>query len=408
MASRLSFHRQSLVIPSCAEGRAPLDVIEELPPDTLAIVVVNEALEASAAVRASNAETLDALESRYSVRARDADERVSIAAAPWGELVIVDRTGEHALPEKEGVGLARKIGADLALASWCHDPQRSPFIAFTDSDVVLPSDYFDVLHGVDWRCHAGAWHVFRHVEDESAPSDLIWAYEIWLRYHVLGLRYAGSPSAFHTIGSTQSVSATQYAAAGGMPKRQAAEDFYLFNKLAKLGPIVRVGRTPIALSGRLSRRVPFGTGAAMAAWNRERGAERFELYDPRVYEVLARLWTALNEWVEAQDDLDRRLRRDPLLRDCADTIEPRVLPRSNDARARVTSSNALRRRIETAFDAFWTLKLVHALRDNHCPSLEVREALSRAPFVDADTSGGSMRDLALRIEGLEDEVFLAL
>ena len=41
---------------------------------------------------------------------------------------------------------------------------------------------------------------------------------------------------------------------------------------------------------------------------------------------------------------------------------------------------AMRRRFHTWFDAFRTLKLVHALRDEGLPSLAWREALAEAPF----------------------------
>ena len=48
------------------------------------------------------------------------------------------------------------------------------------------------------------------------------------------MKYARSPYAFHTIGSTMAVSANHYAKVRGFPKREAGEDFYLLNKLAKV------------------------------------------------------------------------------------------------------------------------------------------------------------------------------
>ena len=62
-------------------------------------------------------------------------------------------------------------------------------------------------------------------------------YEYSLRYYVAGLTYAQSPYAFHTIGSTMAVNAEHYASVRGFPRREAGEDFYLLNKLAKVGSV---------------------------------------------------------------------------------------------------------------------------------------------------------------------------
>ena len=45
----------------------------------------------------------------------------------------------------------------------------------------------------------------------------------------------------------------------GFPRRNATEDFYILNKLAKVGSIARLAGTPVILEGRLSDRVPIGT-----------------------------------------------------------------------------------------------------------------------------------------------------
>ena len=65
-------------------------------------------------------------------------------------------------------------------------------------------------------------------------------YELRLHHYVLGLEYAGSPYAYHTLGSCLAVKADAYAQVRGFPKRAGAEDFYLLNKLAKLGAMPRL------------------------------------------------------------------------------------------------------------------------------------------------------------------------
>ena len=104
--------------------------------------------------------------------------------------------------------------------------------------------------------------------EHQMPSDdieqaAICSYEIFLRYWVLGLQYARSPYAFHSIGSTIVTTADGYLAVRGMNRREAGEDFYFLNKLAKTGPIRQIRETVVYPSARISRRVPFGTGAAV-------------------------------------------------------------------------------------------------------------------------------------------------
>src|SRR6185503_7192191 len=78
---------------------------------------------------------------------------------------------------------------------------------------------------------------FVHVPSgESAVDRAHNIYEVFLRYYVLGLAAAGSPWAMHTIGSSLAVDLDAYAAVRGVPRRDAAEDFYLVSKVAKLGP----------------------------------------------------------------------------------------------------------------------------------------------------------------------------
>ena len=113
------------------------------------------------------------------------------------------------------------------------------------------------------------------------------AYEATLRYYVLGLRHARSPHAFHTIGSTISVCPHAYAAVRGVPKRAAAEDFYLLQKLRTIGTIEHVRTEPIIVSPRTSHRVPFGTGPAVAAAASLDDPWMLRTYDPRAFDDLS-------------------------------------------------------------------------------------------------------------------------
>ena len=58
--------------------------------------------------------------------------------------------------------------------------------------------------------------------------------------------------------------AQSYAAVRGYPKRNAAEDFYLLNKVAKIAGVTRLTSPIVRVAARTSHRVPFGTGPALA------------------------------------------------------------------------------------------------------------------------------------------------
>src|SRR5690606_7285065 len=106
---------------------------------------------------------------------------------------------------------------------------------------------------------------FRHEGPADEPvTRATELYEASLRYHVLGLAHAGSPYAYHSIGSTLAVQARAYALVRGVPKRSAGEDFYLLDKLAKVAPLLRARGEPVRIRARFSTRVPFGTGPAVA------------------------------------------------------------------------------------------------------------------------------------------------
>ena len=182
---------------------------------------------------------------------------------PWRQqldLLAVNRaTPGHLIPRRQGVGLARKIAADMACALIAAGRVHSPWIRMTDADAALPASYF-AHEPPEPGC---ALHPFRH---EAPPelADAMRHYELHLRYHVNRLRWAGSPYAFHTIGSTISIHADTYVKVRGVPKRNAGEDFHLLNKAAKVAPMHRLSHAEIRLKARLSSRVPFGTGPALS------------------------------------------------------------------------------------------------------------------------------------------------
>ncbi|MDO3378540.1 glycosyltransferase [Geoalkalibacter halelectricus] len=252
--------RGAVVIPALAESAAlprTLDALAANPQPwlerILVLVVVNNRPNAPEALRRDNRRTLEMLRA-----ARDLWPQVSLgwvdAASPGQEL-----------PEQEGVGLARKIGLDLALERL--DWAGRPVLVSLDADTLVQQNYLQaVVEHFHWSAAGAAVLPFAHQTAQTpAAQEAITLYELYLRHYVLGLTLAGSPYAYHSIGSALACRACAYAAVGGMNRRHAGEDFYFLQQLAKTVGVTQLRGTLVQPSPRVSARTPFGTGPSVAA-----------------------------------------------------------------------------------------------------------------------------------------------
>ena len=315
------------------------------------------------------------------------------------DWLIIDRASElWRFHEKEGVGLARKIGADVALAMISQGLVSNPFINNTDADAELPADYFQASikqeNPTPRNLQTGEkvaaivrpfQHVLRSSEPEPKPehgpsdhneahaeayteahTEAILLYEISLHYYVNRLIHAESPYGYHTVGSTISVSARNYALVRGMPKRLAGEDFYLLNKLAKTGSVITSEGEPIKLDARVSHRTPFGTGSSIERISfLKRPIEDYTYYQPIIFDLLKTFLGHTSDiWREAQ--ISSIFREAPYLE--AWGIETGVFTEIEKQKKRIKSEQVFLKFIHDWFDGFRTLKFVHYMRDNHFPS----------------------------------------
>lgn len=406
----------TLTIPAYGEGRELHNALASIPAgplgDVLIVLVINGRVDSPQSMKDANLATLEELRAAGGRGVTIAQNAV-VHEHPRGALLLVDRaTPGRELPPRHGVGLARKIAADIALALWSDGRVASPWIHCTDADVTLPTPYFEVTTrsasdisdgssapnalkilgasstlGAPNAPDAALLYPFRHVDATREALE----YEISLRYYVAGLRFAGSPYAFHSVGSTLAIHATAYARVRGFPQRMAAEDFYLLNKLAKVGTIRSLGGEPIGLSARTSNRTPFGTGRAL---ERARGCHRAPLrvYHPDVFSDLGAWLQTLGALAEAGDaaDLADLLAKQIGGWPSADAERLRAhldeggawqAARAGAKRGRTPITRA--KHLHGGFDAFRTLKLIHALRAGGLASMPLREALREAPFVAA-------------------------
>ncbi len=288
-------------------------------------------------------------------------------------LLLVERPTP--LPAAEGVGLARKIGCDIALALHCEGIVKSGWLHTSDADATLPSDYFSSAEKITDA--AAISRPFRHqLPGERSAALPIYLYELRLHYYVLGLQQAGSPYAFHTVGSCISVRADAYAAVRGFPRRSGAEDFYLLNKLAKLGAIESAATPVIELSGRVSDRVPFGTGAAvgrLSTCSNPRTEKLF--YHPDSFQALGALLDKLASLYAGQEPAEL-LGNYP---EAAAVLEQLGIGKAL-AHCHQHSSDVetFSRHFHQWFDGFRTLKFVHGMRERGYADMDLAQSRAAA------------------------------
>ena len=301
-------------------------------------------------------------------------------------LLLVDRcsTG-NAIDEKYGVGQARKIGNDIACKLITIDCLQSHWIANCDADCLLPSDYFNAIDHYKNHIEASAiLFPFQHIAtNNSEVNQATKIYQLSLQYYVSGLTWAGSPYAYHSLGSTIVINYVHYTKVRGFPKRSGGEDFYLLNKLLKTDPIFQLERPCIDIESRLSARVPFGTGPAIAIICQLNDPFDYQIYHPMCFYYLKHFLSILHGAV-IKDELipietlitsfaTEHLSADILL---SATKALDVNAGLAHAFKQGKDPQQRQKQIDDWFDAFKTLKFIHHLRDNGLGEVSIKTLIS--------------------------------
>ncbi|NBX75799.1 MAG: hypothetical protein EBQ92_04530 [Proteobacteria bacterium] len=301
-------------------------------------------------------------------------------------VLWVDRAIRSPFQNKQGVGLARKIGCDLLCRLRAEKKLRSPWLFTTDADATLPADYFEMPDSP-----ANAFHFpYRHDLTGFEGSQALLLYEIHLRYYFLGIHWARSPYAYPTIGSCLTIRDNSYVQVRGFQDRQAGEDFHLLNKLRKLGPVEYRNSEPITLRGRFSRRVPFGTGQSTIEIHDQLSSQLpFTLYAPESFSFLKAFLSEITESLSRDLDSGRKQIENYIRflsasqAQALTCLKELKVPEIIDSAflTRATPQQRLRH-FHTAFDALKTLRLIHLLEERCFPRMVWTQALSKAQFCD--------------------------
>ena len=276
-------------------------------------------------------------------------------------------------PKHAGVGLARKIGMDEAVDRFEQKGSPQGIIVGLDADTLVAPTYLQEI----WKFFASNPSVeavsidFEHpLHGDEFPQKVyqgILRYEVFLRYYLEGLRFAGHPHAYHTIGSSMAVRSSAYQKEGGMNRRKAGEDFYFLQKFIQNSTLQELHSTCVYPSPRPSDKVPFGTGKAINEWLQQDSAQ-YLTYNWRSFLDLKELVDQVPHLYHNQThSFSEKVR--PFLE------QENLSEALNTIRTHVSSPQAFIKRFFKWFDALKALKFIHYSRDEVHPEQELLDAV---------------------------------
>ncbi len=300
----------------------------------------------------------------------------------WLQFLI--RYFPELTPKHAGVGLARKIGMDEAAERFEGIGNTKGIISCFDADSQCKPNYFEALeaHFLQYpKTQACSIHFEHPIEgNEFTPSvyQAIIQYELHLRYYIEAQKWAGFPYAYQTIGSSMAVRCDAYRQQGGMNRRKAGEDFYFLHKFTSLGYFSELNATCVIPSPRLSDRVPFGTGKAVADLLKQSESELNSNSSPIYYSYSLQSFADLKIFF-AQLPLFYQTEIGQI------STFISALPKSiidfllqinfeqklHEIRSNTRNFDSFRVRFFKWFNAFMVMKFVHFTRDCFYPNIEV-------------------------------------
>lgn len=430
LASDLPFvYQHALVIPAFNEQSSFLQrlalAFNEQPSPCLLIVVINAPEQTSDNKLATNKQLIKYIEQHL----QPVWQQQHLELYQWfaqHHLLVVNRSQPGLyIPSQQGVGLARKIGADIACQLFQQQKLTNPWLFSSDADVSLPAHYFNACNLLA-STHAAAVFDFIHLPQASRANSnndehqqisghqksnncnnnqvAQLLYDIKLRYYVASLHWADSPFAYHTIGSLLAININHYCQVRGFPKRAGGEDFYCLNKLAKLGSVARLN-TQIQVTARLSDRVPFGTGPALNNINQLTApAADYHYYHPTGFNWLKQILNWLSNSLCKL--IDQQGNWQPLLAEYCQQLSNIEHPASELLVISQQDSQSIQQVLEWLginkliqhtlkqpptveqwqstithwFDGFRTLKFIHLCRDHFLPALSLQQLVAHPTF----------------------------
>ena len=332
--------------------------LERSPEPVAVILAVNEPLNAPEKSVQNNRELLHSLRSN--------DGKFDGGLAVGRELFFIDLT-DKVLPDKHRtVGNARKCGFDSFLARSDGKVTDKKRLLFSlDADTFVSSNYFEKAFAwfAEHPVSGGAVFPFEHRTDGFSQEQKIAVlrYEYYLWDYAKKLHQCGSQYGYWCIGSAFFCNAADYMACGGMRRNAAGEDFYFLQALNKVAPLGIVPDCRVYPEGRVSHRVPFGTGPAVA---RQLAGEEQKLYHDEIFALLKEFFTSINS--STLDDLSQDITHHapPELQEFFAAVNfsgvwDKIVKNSP------RNADMLRKNLHNFCDGFFILKFAHFLEEKY-------------------------------------------
>ena len=254
----------------------------------MVIIVVNHSEDSDNSIKKDNNKTLRFLsKAKYLFILGIID-----AASPGLELA----------PNQAGVGLARKIGMDMALP---YLAAKSSLLFSTDADTTLANHYLiTVINYFNEHQISAAVLGFKHrAASDHNIQNSIREYEKFLLYTANQIKKSGSPYGYVSMGSTMVCTVKAYVAIGGMPRKKATEDFYFLQEMTKFCGVYSIPDILVHPSPRITNKVYLGTGFQMT--QAQSGFKIKNLYYSKYAFNLLKQWIELaaKSWKISLDEL---------------------------------------------------------------------------------------------------------
>lgn len=363
----------AVVIPCYKEGdisqtlASLYEAYKHAPVDTIVFVVINAPENCEAEVVVKNEASVQSIVNFMNICNHERSFRL--------EYIVLNN-----IPSKiAGVGWARKKGFDEILYKYRHTG-ANPVLIWFDADSSCATNFLDqvyssFLKNPEWD--AASIH-FEHPIPQHAENHgrAIVEYELHLRIYIHFQLWSGLPFAFQTIGSSMAVKATSYAKNGGMSPKKAGEDFYFLHKIGDKGKVGQIRETKVFPSGRISDRVPFGTGKAIG--DHLLNGKPIKTYHPESYKAIFPLWQHLNllyegKWHAVQSKLPHEV--------ATFCIEQNIEQMVDQVRKNSSNYQFFQKRFFQWFNAFKYMKYLHHMRSlggyEDCDVYQAFEALMK-------------------------------
>jgi len=337
--------------------------------DTLIVVVVNNKVSENKNIILENQNTLTYLRNE----ANSENDFLNLG------IVDASSSGKWLPHNNGGVGFARKIGLDLALRYFDYSADQKNILILLDADCTVSNNY---LHAIienfsKKNIQAGVINYEHLLTNNINQNAAIINYEIFLRYYVLGLSYANSAFAYHSIGSTIICDVVSYVKVGGMNKKKAGEDFYFLEKLAKINRIASIQEATVYPSARISERVPFGTGPRVKRFLNS-SQNSYLLYSPQTFVILKQWLIEFGKSSSTESWISRILHEAKCINhELFDFLISQNFAKDwENILNNSKSEDQVKKQKIIWMDGFKTMKLIHYLRDKSFPNINMFSALN--------------------------------